>query len=177
MWPLLLILCYNTLRMPAQFIEKDAKKLHDFSDLCDSVADQMDQLPGLNCLNYPKLIRPLVMKLHKSIQRKWDERVVEFALLKDDLYPDFKEFAAEVKKRARLKNHPNVRKNIWKSKDGSTWKTQSKGCEEDEHNRVFVRNADSGLPYNQVKHCQFHNQDGYDILECKAFAKDFAREI
>ena len=77
--------------------------------MCDSVADQIDQLPGFNCLNYPNVIRPLVMKLPKSIQRKWDKRVVEFALLKDDLYPDFKEFAAEVKKRARLKNHPNVR--------------------------------------------------------------------
>ena len=31
----------------AQFSEDDAKKLQDFSDLCDNVVDQMTQLPGL----------------------------------------------------------------------------------------------------------------------------------
>ena len=62
-----------------RFSEKDAKKLQEFSDLCDNVSDQMKQLPGLKCLNYPNVICLLVMKLPGHLQRKWDERVVEFA--------------------------------------------------------------------------------------------------
>ena len=101
----------------ARFGEKDAKKLQEFSDLCDSVQDQMKQLPGLRCLNYPNVIRPLVTKLPGSLQKKWDERVVEFALANYDLYPDFHVFAAEVRKQARLKNHPNVTANEFPRKD------------------------------------------------------------
>ena len=135
----------------------------------------MGQLPGLNCLNYPNVIRPLVMKLPTSLQRKWDERVVDFALLNDDLYPDFKEFAAEVRKRARLKNHPNVT-TYANPKTEPYGKRRSKGRDEAEHKQVLVGNADSQLPINQVKHCQFHNRDGHDIIECKAFIKKTMQE-
>ena len=82
----------------SRFGEKDAKKLQEFSDLCDNVSDQMKQLPGLKCLNFPNVIRPLVMKLPGHLQRKWDERVVEFASTNYDLYPDFEVFAREVRK-------------------------------------------------------------------------------
>jgi hypothetical protein len=34
--------------------------------------------------------------------------VVQFDSLNKDLYPDFQEFPVEVRKRAQLKNHPNI---------------------------------------------------------------------
>ena len=92
----------------AKFGEEEKGKLQAFSDLCIDVASQIDQLPGLGCLNYPTAIRPILGNLPETIRRRWEKKVVEFAEKNHDAYPDFKVFATVIEKHSLLRNHPNV---------------------------------------------------------------------
>ena len=55
------------LREKAKFEENDRKRLLEFSDLCVDLVYQLDELPGLACLNYPTAIRPIAEKLTVSL--------------------------------------------------------------------------------------------------------------
>ena len=61
-----------------------------------------------NNANYPSAIGPIVENLPNFIRSKWEKRVLRYAEDYNDAYPGFKEFAAFIHKRARLKNHQNV---------------------------------------------------------------------
>ncbi len=135
----------------------------------------MTQLLGLRCLNYPNVIRPLVKKLPISLQCKWDERVMEVASLNKDLYPDFQEFAAEVRKRARLKNHPNITA-YGNTTPDMPGKRKGKGLDTEEYKRVLFGITEGQTSDNEEKYCRFHGRQGHDILECKAFAKNTLQE-
>ena len=93
----------------AKFDENDRKRLQEFSDLCMDVTSQLDLLPGLvTCLNYPIAIRPIVERLPTSLQRKWEKKVVTYAIDNDDDYPDFRAFAMTIERQAKTKNHLNI---------------------------------------------------------------------
>ena len=96
------------LRQSAKFEDHNRKKLQAFADLCADIVSQMAELPGLACLNYPNVLQPMFRNLPTSICSKWEERVVEYASKNNDEYPEFNEFASFIKKRALLKNHPNI---------------------------------------------------------------------
>jgi hypothetical protein len=50
----------------------------------------------------------MLRNLPVLICSKWEERVVQYALKKNDEYPDFNEFASFIRERALLTNHPNI---------------------------------------------------------------------
>ena len=51
----------------ASFGEKDNTRLQKLANLCINVDYQMTHLPGLDCLNYPIAIRPVIEKLPASL--------------------------------------------------------------------------------------------------------------
>ena len=83
----------SKLKESAKFGENDRKKLQAFSDLCLNVASQVDQLPGLACLNYPNSIQPILYNLPESLRIKWDKQGVEFTSKNHDSYPNFSVFS------------------------------------------------------------------------------------
>jgi hypothetical protein len=86
-----------------------------------------------------------------------------------DLYPDFEVFAREVRKYARLKNHPNV--TVYENVRTDIPRSERKDRYKDEDHRILKGNTESPSPSSEEKHCQFHDRQGHDILECKAFAR------
>jgi hypothetical protein len=72
------------------------------------VDNQINNLPGLACLNYASAIRPIVDNLPSFLRFKWEKKVVSYAEENNDDYPGFHTFAVMIQKQARLKNHPNV---------------------------------------------------------------------
>ena len=109
-----------------------------------------------------------IMKLPGHLQRKWDERVVEFASMNYDLYADFEVFAREVRKYARLKNHPNV--TVYENLRIDIPRGRKDRYKDEDH-RILKGNTESQSPSSEEKHCQFHDRQGHDILERKAFAR------
>lgn len=50
------------LQSTAKFNGRDKSKLQQFPDICMDVDDQMTNLPGLTCLNYPTAIQPTIYR-------------------------------------------------------------------------------------------------------------------
>ena len=124
----------------ATFDENDRKRLQEFSDLCMDVTSQLDLLPGLACLNYPIAIRPIVERLPTSLQRKWEKKVVTYAIDNDDDYPDFRAFATTIERQAKTKNHPNILANTPTNPDDSPVDTEiQSNCTD------VCKNSDAGL--------------------------------
>jgi hypothetical protein len=153
----------------AKFGEQEKGKLQAFSDLCIDVASQIDQLPGLGCLNYPTAIRPILDNLTETIRRRWEKKVVEFAEKNHDAYPDFKVFATVIEKHSLLRNHPNVVAMTEKTRKD---KDPTGGRER----KVFKRNTDLSKESNEEKYCPFHDAKGHNLPECKAFARKTLQE-
>ena len=121
------------LKEQAKFGEHERKKLQAFSDLCIDVARQIDQLPGLGCLNYSIAIRPILNSLPEYIRRRWEKIVVEYAKENHDAYPDFQAFADMIEKQSLLRNHPNVTATFesTRKEKGVTWGRDYKVLKED----------------------------------------------
>ena len=144
----------------------------EFADLCTDVNCQIDNLPGLACLNYPEAIRPIVEKLPTSLRTKWEKEVVQHAESHDDAYPGFNIFTRVVKSQAKIKNHPNIlagspqRHSLEvhkdRPKDQRTLKTNV-GEENENHQNPTV-------PTAKMKKCPYHKCEGHNLIECKAFA-------
>ena len=107
--------------------------------------------------------------LPASICSKWEERVVEYATKNNDEYPGFNEFASFVRKRALLRNHPNIL-----NKEPNEKK---KGKDFGDHVKSYKGNADTEKEKDSAtKHCLFHDIDGHILLECKSFSRKTLQE-
>ena len=91
----------------SNFHENVYAKLREFEDLCTDANCQIDNLPGLACVNYPGAIRPVIEKLLTSLQTKWEE-VVKHAERHNDAYPGSNIFTPVAKSKAKIKNHQNI---------------------------------------------------------------------
>ena len=92
----------------AGFGEKDGARLQKLADLCADVDCQLTYLPGLPCLKYPIVMRPIIEKLPASLRSKWEKEIVRYAEEHNNAYPTFREFSIMIQNQARKKNHPNV---------------------------------------------------------------------
>ena len=157
----------SKLKESAKFGENDRKKLQAFLDLCSDVASQVNQLPGLECLNYPSTIQPILYNLPESLRVKWDKQVVEFTSKNRDAYPTFAVFASMIESQSLLKNHPNVT---------VIDKRLPRDCckppipPPDPLSTVLKGEVTIGGDTKET-YCAFHKCNGHMISECKAFAK------
>ena len=161
------------LHSSSNFHEKDHAKLQEFADLCADVDSQIDNLPGLACLNYPGAIRPIVEKLPVSLRTKWEKEVVKHAESHHDAYPGFNIFTRVVNTQAKVKNHPNILA-------GSLQQPVFEGRKENPRDRKTLRtnldgekeaHQDPPSPVSPVKKwCPYHKCDRHGLTECKAFA-------
>ena len=175
------------LKKLAEFGEKDAAKLQQFADLCVDVRSQISELPGLGCLNFPIVIQPIAEKLPKFLQSKWEKEIAEHADKHGGAYPSFERFTKLVVRQAKIKNDPNIlahkpilysssntelmpRKTPRKALISSVKPGNSKADE-------FSALVPVSLVELDKKHCPFHERDGHDLTECKAFsAKSIAEK-
>lgn len=148
----------------AAFAEKDLKGLQTFADLCGDVSSQLSYLPGLSCLNYPNVIRPIVEKLPSFLRAKWEKEIVTHAVKNNDAYPGFDKFASMVQRQSATKNHPNVQ--------ASGVQTGKKAILEQPPRRVLKTTSEEQEP----KRCQFHDRTGHSLSECKAFNEKTTEE-
>lgn len=157
----------------AKFSERDIKKLQEFSDLCANVDYQVGQLPGLECLNYPNAIRPLVMKLPTALRQKWEKQVVDFASENDEAYPSFHIFATMIKRHAKLKNHPNVTAtaNIINERERTRGQYQSKSNVNPDHRVLKGDVKMEDTIDGRKKYCKFHEREGHNLDECRVFLR------
>ena len=146
------------LKESAKFGENEKKKLQAFSDLCADVASQIDELPGLTCLNYPNAIWPILNNLPESIRDKWNKQVAEFTVKNNDSYPNFAMFASMIEKQSVLKNHPNVT------------------CAGKQRKFIILKGNTTANESATGKHCPFHECDGHTLVECKVFARKTLEE-
>ncbi|KAK3752635.1 hypothetical protein QZH41_000499 [Actinostola sp. cb2023] len=149
------------LSQKAEFDEKDLRGLQTFADLCGDVDSQLDYLPGLSCLNYPNVIRPVVETLPRFLRSKWEKEIVAWAAKHHDAYPDFHRFASMVQQQASQKNHPNVQASgVQPLNQGE--KSSRKAVRE-EHTRRVLKTS------SEENRCKFHDRTGHTLSECKAF--------
>ena len=149
----------------ARLNEKDLQGLQMFADLCGDVDSQLAHLPGLSCLNFPNVMRPVVEKLPAFLRTKWEKEIVKYAARNNDSYPVFHVFARMVQEEAQKKNHPNV---------------QASGVQTTTHGERPPRRAtrdDPIIPKRVLKtktteeapRCAFHDREGHTLTECRAF--------
>ena len=140
----------------------------------------LDFLPGLECPNYPSAIGPIVKNLPNFIHSKWEKRV-QYAEDHRDAYPGFKEFAAIIQERARLKNHLNVlactQSNTHEQRPQTTpsrhsqrgyWPKQ----EEYFSNQFWKTETWPKMDGKEEKFCAFHQRKGHLLMDCKAFKNE-----
>ena len=166
------------LKLSADFKEKEYAKLHRFADLCAHVQSQVEQLPGLACLNYPIAIQPIVEQLPRFLQTKWEKEIVDFAERNADAFPKFRNFATLIIRQAKLKNNPNV---LARAKPESTAhdtprrptrRALKTGVDEPAAHTAprSPEYAKALVSKKSEKHCAFHDRDGHELIECKAFS-------
>lgn len=161
------------LHKASNFHEREHTKLQEFANLCADVDCQIDNLPGLACLNYPGAIRPIVERLQTNLRTKWEQEVAKHAESHHDAYPSFSVFTRVVKSQSNIKNHPNILAGSFRKeslevhkerfKDRRTLKTNV-GEEKGNHQNPTI-------PPAQVKKwCPYHNCEGHGLIDCKSFA-------
>ena len=91
----------------ASFSDRDNIKLKKLADLCTDADCQMAHLPGLACLNYPTIIRPIVERPPARLRAKWEKEIVCYVEYHDEACPSFYIFSAMIRNQARKRNHPN----------------------------------------------------------------------
>ena len=158
------------LRESAKFTESDKKKLQAFADLCADVASQVNQLPGLTCLNYPNALRPILYNLSDPICNKWNKQVVTYTQKNNDGYPNFAMFASMIQEQSILKNHPYV---TVIEKQGRTERRKSLVPPADPGHTVLKAGAitEEHATQTEEKHCIFHKCNGHNVSECEVFAQ------
>ncbi|CAB3978894.1 PREDICTED: uncharacterized protein LOC107357656 [Paramuricea clavata] len=166
------------LQQSAKFNGRDKAKLQDFADVCMDVDNQINNLPGLACLNYASAIRPIVDNLPNFLRFKWEKKVVSYAEENNDDYPGFHIFAVMMQKQAKLKNHLNVSAGEAVPEHAKKNDKQGNG---DRHTKVYrteTKDDDQSDERKHEKHCYYHVRKGHELLDCKAFiAKKFEEKM
>ena len=166
------------LREASAFGNHDNAKLQEFADLCADVNSQLATLPGLACLNYPNAIWPIAERLPAPLRAKWEKEVATYAEKNQDAYPGFDNFAQLINRHARTKNHPNIMAGSMQTPGPMTTPRRR---ETPVSRRTFTTNTrmaetkPEALPKEKLW-CRFHERDGHDLTECKAFTAKSLRE-
>ena len=84
------------LSIVACFSEKDGTTLQKLADVCADVDCQETHWPGLSCLNYTIVTRPITEKLPASLRFKWEKKIVQYAEEHNDTCPTFCEFSMKM---------------------------------------------------------------------------------
>ena len=154
-----------------KFRAEERLKLLDFADSCVDAAAQMKDLPGLNILNYPYSVHPLLEKLPPHIHNKWRECVTTYKKTHGH-YPPFQELATFLKEKARTSNDPDLYPPSY-----TTSRVSEKRPSASPPSRTPLRvMATKGTPPTQQKsppptRCLFHDRAGHDLSECIAFGR------
>ena len=168
----------DRLKKNANFGESDNASLQKFADLCADVESQTASLPGLACLNFPNIIQPIANKLPSSIRGKWEKEIARYADKHAAAYPPFARFAKLIEEQSNIKNNPNILANK-EPRPNKPIGEHKKSQRENNFpaKRVFKTKAspspsEARLDGENVgaKTCLFHERDGHDLTECKAFA-------
>ena len=149
----------------AMFTENENIKLQEFADVCADVDSQIDSLPGLECLNFPNGIRPIIQRLPSSLGSKWEKHVATYAEKYREAHPGFHPLTQIVQKQARITNH----RNIIAGKE--TTFSNRRRSKLDQHRALATSTTqtpehDAQPPPAKFKiHCLYNKRDGHSLEE------------
>ncbi|KAK3733045.1 hypothetical protein QZH41_000591 [Actinostola sp. cb2023] len=127
----------------------------------------------LSCLNYPNVLRPIVERLPNFLRSKWEKEIISYATKHQDAYPGFHVFASMAQEQANKKNHPNVQASgVQPTVHGEKSSKITTKQELTSARRVMKTNTEE----DNKPHCKFHDCDGHELTECKAFATKSIQE-
>ena len=162
------------LRNSATFNENEHEKLQQFADLCADIESQVTQLPGLACLNYASAMQPIADKLPKFVSSKWEKEIAHYSDANGGAYPPFARLSRIVQEQAKVKNNPNVLANKAASPAQAPApkprRDQKKTLKTNTQSLGDKREGPEERETKGAKRCPFHERDGHDLIECKAFA-------
>ena len=164
------------LREASAFGNHDNAKLQEFADLCADVNSQLANLPGLACLNYPNAIWPIAERLPAPLRAKWEKEVTTYAEKNQDAYPGFANFAQLIDKQSRTKNHPNIIAGSTPTPTATPRRRERPVTRRALATNTRTAETKPEAPLKEKLWCRFHERDGHDLIECKAFAAKSLRE-
>lgn len=137
----------------------DARSLQKFSDIIEEVrAAQLDEsLEGLNVLDSPVVMKPIIAKLPDDLARKWRDTAFQFKENHNLTFPPLEHFANFIARQARIRNDSAL---MVKNETQPRWRRWPQGSN--------VRTYDTEV---QNDECPIHHVKSHTLLECKAFLK------
>ncbi|KAK3710874.1 hypothetical protein QZH41_004275 [Actinostola sp. cb2023] len=122
-------------------------------------------LPGLQAFADLKVTELPTVKVEKEI--------ISYATKHQDAYPGFHVFASMAQEQANKKNHPNVQASgVQPTVHGEKSSKITTKQEITSARRVMKTNTEE----DNKPHCKFHDCDGHELTECKAFATKSIQE-
>ena len=158
----------------AAFSDSENVKLQEFADLCADIESQIAYLPGLGCLNFPNAIQPVVEKLPPSLHGKWEKEIAKHYDNNAGAYPGFTVFSKVIQNHAKIKNNPNIHigatltpvPTVTPSRRPQNRRALTTNTRPPSNNLQLPSKGEETI----VKRCLFHERDGHDLQECKAFS-------
>ena len=167
------------LRDTATFSDREHDNLQQFADLSADIESQVTYHPGLECFNYPNAMQPITEKLPQFIRAKWEKEIAYYSNSNGGAYPPFSRFSKIVQEQSKIKNDPNVLAGKAASptqvsapkprKEKKTLKTETQPTAEKDSAGEEQREAPEKRE-TKTKHCPYHERDGHNLQECKAFS-------
>ncbi|XP_022096554.1 uncharacterized protein LOC110982458 [Acanthaster planci] len=150
------------------------RKLLELADLCANTAAQMDDLTGLQILNYSFNTHPILEKLPTYIHNAWRKRASEYKT-SVGTYPPFSMLAKFIKEKARIQNDPELYPSPHlnhKPERAPARRSPSSSL------RVMATStpAKSLSTSQTVSRCLYHDKQGHHISECIAFRREPMKE-
>ncbi|KAJ8017584.1 hypothetical protein HOLleu_44905 [Holothuria leucospilota] len=121
----------------------------------------MNYLPGLNILNYPQTLYPVLEKLPEHVHNTWRKEVSRYKVTYGN-YPSFLQFSEFLRHMAKMYNDPDLY-----PADESVSQRNSKA------NRAPLRvmATNKGISDSEELFCHFHEQSRHDTSDCIALGR------
>ena len=162
-----------------QIKDRDNKQLQEFGDLLLELqcAKISGGLKGLDILDSPLYLKPIVSKLPRDLQSKWQSRAFKYKTEQNSDYPPFEEFSKFVQEISKQRNDPllalDSRENLLsrtQQVDHSARAAKSRQPHSAKRNVSVAKTnlQDNSQAINPQNWCLVHNKP-HPLRKCRTF--------